>query len=55
MVSIRVFNTGSPYNVPAGHTANLSAVIAHYEAKNRETVAKVEARAKGKGLDRGEP
>lgn len=33
----RIFNTGSPYNVPAGHgTGNLDKVIAHYEKKNKE-------------------
>jgi len=30
----RVFNTGSPYNVPAGHSANLEDLIAHYKQKN---------------------
>ena len=30
----RIFNTGSPYNVPAGHSVDLSAVIAHYEKQN---------------------
>jgi hypothetical protein len=33
----RTFNTGSPYNVPAGHHTDLSALIKHYEDKNRET------------------
>ena len=32
----RVFNTGSPYNVPAGHSANLEEVIAHYTKLNKE-------------------
>lgn len=37
----RVFNTGSPYNVPAGHGgANLDKLIAHYENKNFEEQAK---------------
>ncbi|KAI9722597.1 MAG: hypothetical protein M1812_001528 [Candelaria pacifica] len=32
-----IFNTGSPWNVPAGHGgANLDALIAHYEKKNAE-------------------
>ncbi|KAL2036859.1 hypothetical protein N7G274_010402 [Stereocaulon virgatum] len=31
-----VFNTGSPYNVPAGHSINLEAVKAHYEKQNAE-------------------
>lgn len=31
-----IFNAGSPYNVPAGSTVDLSAVVAHYERKNRE-------------------
>lgn len=30
----RIFNTGSPYNVPAGHSANLDELIAHYERQN---------------------
>ncbi|KAL2004387.1 hypothetical protein VTN02DRAFT_2033 [Thermoascus thermophilus] len=34
-----VFNTGSPYNVAAGSSADLSAVAAHYERKNREVEA----------------
>lgn len=29
----RVFSTGSPYNVPAGHTANMDKLIAHYQDK----------------------
>ena len=36
----RVFNTGSPYNVPAGHSIDLTAVIAHYEKENAETELK---------------
>lgn len=36
VLSHRVFNTGSPYNVAAGSSADLSAVAAHYERKNRE-------------------
>ncbi|MCJ1481641.1 hypothetical protein MMC06_001800 [Schaereria dolodes] len=31
-----VFNTGSPYNIPAGHSTNLESLIAHYEKKNAE-------------------
>ncbi|KAI9702055.1 MAG: hypothetical protein M1836_001399 [Candelina mexicana] len=32
-----IFNTGSPWNVPAGHGgANLDSLIAHYEKKNAE-------------------
>ena len=38
----RVFNSGSPYNVQAGQTANLDALVAHYEKKNREAAAKFE-------------
>jgi len=37
---LRVFNTGSPWAVPAGHYTNLSALIAHYEKQNREQEAK---------------
>ena len=36
----RVFNTGSPLNIPAGHSANLDELIKHYENKNKETLAK---------------
>ncbi len=33
----RVFNTGSPYNVPAGHRArNIGELVAHYEKLNAE-------------------
>ncbi|KAL9585658.1 MAG: hypothetical protein Q9212_001395 [Teloschistes hypoglaucus] len=35
-----IFNTGSPYNVPAGHGANLDELIAHYKKKNAEQDAK---------------
>ncbi|MCJ1470834.1 hypothetical protein MMC07_009481, partial [Pseudocyphellaria aurata] len=31
-----VFNTGSPYNVPAGHNANFDELIAHYKRQNAE-------------------
>ncbi len=37
VVNDRIFNTGSPYNVPAGQgSANLDKLIAHYERKNAE-------------------
>ncbi|KAL9606223.1 MAG: hypothetical protein Q9179_000620 [Wetmoreana sp. 5 TL-2023] len=39
-----VFNTGSPYNVPAGHGANLDELIAHYKKKNAEQDAMTRAR-----------
>ncbi|MCJ1229184.1 hypothetical protein MMC12_005849 [Toensbergia leucococca] len=42
-----IFNTGSPYNIPAGHSADLSALIAHYEKKNAETEEKRMKAAKG--------
>lgn len=29
----RVFNVGSPHNVPAGHYANMDKLIAHYRDK----------------------
>lgn len=35
-MSNRIFNTGSPYNIPAGHSADLGALKAHYERKNVE-------------------
>lgn len=37
MENHRIFNTGSPYNVPAGQGGgNLTALIAYYEKKNAE-------------------
>ncbi|KAI4259682.1 MAG: hypothetical protein LQ352_000615 [Teloschistes flavicans] len=39
-----IFNTGSPYNVPAGHGANLDELIAHYKKKNAEQDAKTRER-----------
>lgn len=44
--NLRVFNTGSPYNVPAGHSINMEAIIAHYEKRNREVEEKRVARQK---------
>ncbi|KAL2058577.1 hypothetical protein ABVK25_001305 [Lepraria finkii] len=35
-----IFNTGSPYNVPAGHSIDLEAVKAHYEKQNAEAELK---------------
>ena len=40
----RVFNTGSPYNIPAGHSADLGALKAHYEKQNVEAAEKRTAR-----------
>lgn len=40
----RVFNSGSPYNVPAGHTADLTELKAHYQKKNLELEEKRMAR-----------
>lgn len=42
----RVFNTGSPFNVPAGHTVNLDKVIAHYHKANDNANKEREARNK---------
>ncbi|MCJ1434691.1 hypothetical protein MMC27_004060 [Xylographa pallens] len=36
-----VFNTGSPYNVQAGQTANLDELVAHYEKQNRDAEGRV--------------
>lgn len=44
----RVFNSGSPHNVPAGHGANLNELIAHYHRKNAEQDAKTRARMNAK-------
>jgi hypothetical protein len=30
------FNTAPPYNVPAGSSADLGAVVAHYEQQNKQ-------------------
>ena len=35
-MTVRIFNTGSPYNIPAGHSTDLGALRAHYEKKNVE-------------------
>lgn len=40
----RIFNTGSPYNIPAGHSADLEALKGHYEKKNVEAEKKRVAR-----------
>ena len=45
-MSTRIFNTGSPYNIPAGHSADLGALRAHYENKNIEAEEKREAKLK---------
>lgn len=42
----RIFNTGSPFNVPAGHTVNLDKVIAHYHKENENANKAREARSK---------
>ncbi|MCJ1267427.1 hypothetical protein MMC22_007312 [Lobaria immixta] len=41
-----IFNTGSPYNVPAGHSANLDELIAHYHRQNAEANKAREARTR---------
>ncbi|KAF6220193.1 hypothetical protein HO133_003324 [Letharia lupina] len=41
-----IFNTGSPYNIPAGHSADLGALRAHYEKKNVEVEEKRIAKLK---------
>ncbi|KAI9819572.1 MAG: hypothetical protein M1827_007022 [Pycnora praestabilis] len=47
-----IFNTGCPYNVPAGHGgANLDRLIAHYEKKNAEAEeAKISGANKTDGI-----
>lgn len=42
----RIFNTGSPFNVPAGHTVNLDKVIAHYHKENENANKAREAKTK---------
>lgn len=36
----RILNTGAPHNVPAGHYADMSQVIAKYEKESYEANAK---------------
>ncbi|KAI4189069.1 MAG: hypothetical protein LQ346_005177 [Caloplaca aetnensis] len=43
-----VFNTGSPYNVPAGHGADLKELVAHYQRKNAEQDSKTRLRMESK-------
>ncbi|KAL9601398.1 MAG: hypothetical protein Q9219_002574 [cf. Caloplaca sp. 3 TL-2023] len=50
-----IFNTGSPYNVPAGHGANLNELIAHYHRKNAEQDAKTRARLDAKAANSRQP
>ena len=47
----RIFNTGSPYNIPAGHSADLGALKAHYEKKNVEAEDKRMVRLKEMARD----
>lgn len=42
----RVFNSGSPFNVPAGHGANLSAIQEHYRKKHKESDEVLERKMK---------
>ncbi|KAL9069815.1 MAG: hypothetical protein Q9161_005274 [Pseudevernia consocians] len=46
-----IFNTGSPYNIPAGHSADLGALKAHYEKKNVEAEDKRMVRLKEMARD----
>ena len=46
----RVFNSGSPYNVQAGQSANLEALIAHYENKNRKDEEDYEKKRRSRGV-----
>ena len=39
-MTCRIFNTGSPWNIPAGHTANMDKLIAHYEKEAVEQQSK---------------
>lgn len=41
----RVFNVGSPINIPAGHNANLEAITAHYNKMHKETEERQQKRA----------
>ena len=46
LMKSRIFNTGSPYNVPAGSQANLDELIAHYKKENAEAQEKRERKAR---------
>ncbi|KAL8869792.1 MAG: hypothetical protein Q9174_004006 [Haloplaca sp. 1 TL-2023] len=46
-----IFNTGCPYNVPAGHGANLDELIGHYQKKNAEQDAKTRARMESRRME----
>jgi len=49
------FNTGSPYNVPAGQgSINLDQVVAHYQTKNEEQEADRVKWAKARGVEGAE-
>ncbi|CAK7222421.1 hypothetical protein SEUCBS140593_004895 [Sporothrix eucalyptigena] len=38
-----IFQSSSPYNVPAGHSANLDNVVAHYREQHHKEVARQQA------------
>ena len=44
--SDRVFQTGSPHNIPAGSQANLDELMEFYRKQNREAQEKRERKAK---------
>lgn len=44
--TFRIFNTGSPYNVPAGSQANLDELMAHYKKESIEAQEKRERKAR---------
>ncbi|KAF2400393.1 putative NADH-ubiquinone oxidoreductase 178 kDa subunit [Trichodelitschia bisporula] len=45
-------NSGSPFNVPAGHYANVDKVVAHYRKQNEEEdQARIERTSKNRPID----
>lgn len=44
----RVFHAGSPFNVPAGHNANLDKVVEHYRQQHLDEEERKATKARSK-------
>jgi hypothetical protein len=44
----RVFHAGSPFNVPAGHNANLDKVVEHYRQQHLDEEERKATKAQSK-------
>ena len=44
----RVFHAGSPFNVPAGHNANLDKVVEHYRQQHLDEEERKATQARSK-------